>query len=284
MKVNMNRSTIIEAAWLPVTALLLVSGCATPGADSTQLPPAPQPAQTEAGASAELPYNPDPAHNARNALDWAGIYHGVLPCADCPGIDTVVTLTMDGTFRLQTRYVDRDERVFEERGEFTWNDAGNTVTLPGAQGRSFFVGENHLVQLAQDGSRITGELADNYLLRQRFATLTETQWRLVELNGRAIPTLDRAPDMSVTADGKTVQGLGGCNRYTGAVEIDEATWRIRFGNIAATMMMCEHGSDVESEFFEVLGRVDNYSLSGGLLTLNRARMAPLARFEAVFED
>jgi heat shock protein HslJ len=39
--------------------------------------------------------------------------------------------------------------------------------------------------------------------------------------------------------------------------------------------------EVETAFHDVLKMVDNYSLSGDRLTLNRARMAPLARFEAV---
>jgi len=40
--------------------------------------------------------------------------------------------------------------------------------------------------------------------------------------------------------------------------------------------------DIEKAFLDVLSAVDNYSLNGGHLTLNRARMAPLARFEAVY--
>ena len=39
--------------------------------------------------------------------------------------------------------------------------------------------------------------------------------------------------------------------------------------------------DVENAFHEALRTADNYSLDGDRLTLNRARMAPLARFEAV---
>ena len=44
---------------------------------------------------------PDPAHNSRNSLDWAGIYEGVLPCADCPGIQTRLTLSRDESVRTQ---------------------------------------------------------------------------------------------------------------------------------------------------------------------------------------
>jgi len=40
--------------------------------------------------------------------------------------------------------------------------------------------------------------------------------------------------------------------------------------------------DVEQAFYEVLSNADNYSLTGDHLTLNRARMAPLARFKAAY--
>jgi hypothetical protein len=40
----------------------------------------------------------------------------------------------------------------------------------------------------------------------------------------------------------------------------------------------EHGKSI----IEVLGRADNYSILGDKLSLNKARMAPLARFEAIY--
>ena len=39
----------------------------------------------------------DMAHNSQNSLDWAGVYQGILPCADCEGFDTVITLNWDET-------------------------------------------------------------------------------------------------------------------------------------------------------------------------------------------
>ncbi|MEZ5488459.1 MAG: copper resistance protein NlpE N-terminal domain-containing protein [Steroidobacteraceae bacterium] len=44
---------------------------------------------------------PDPAHNAR--IDWVG-HRGVLPCADCAGIETVVILADDGTYSTHSHY------------------------------------------------------------------------------------------------------------------------------------------------------------------------------------
>lgn len=254
-----------HAALVPMAALALaLSGCMAPAG----APPA---------AS-----SPDPAHNARNALDWAGAYRGVLPCADCPGIETVIVLTGDGTYREKSRYLERDVAPRSEEGRFTWNAAGSVITLAGSASAQYFVGENRLIRLAGDGSRITGPLAEHYVLTKIGDGVTEKYWKLVELRGQPVPALERAPYLILKAEGGRVEGYGGCNGFGGSYEIDEAASRIRFGHIASTMRACATGMDVESAFHEVLRMADNYTLAGDRLTLNRARMAPLARFEAVY--
>lgn len=98
------------------------------------------------------PTAPDPAHNSRNALDWVGTYEGVTPCADCPGIRMRLTLQRDGRFELGTQYLDRQAAPKTVRGSFSWNAAGNTITLEGAGGgQQFRVGEGRLLQIDRDG-------------------------------------------------------------------------------------------------------------------------------------
>ena len=238
-----------------------------------------------AGCTAPAPQtdvrNPDPAHNARNALDWAGAYRGILPCADCPGIETVVVLAADGTYTTKSKYLGRGDRVFSDQGRFAWNAAGNTVVLSGRERARYFVGENRLMRLARDGSPITGALAAHYTLAKIPDGATEKYWKLVELRGRPVPALDREPHL-ILRDSGSVTGFGGCNGFSGSYKLDAAASRISFGQIASTMMACAGGMEVEQTFHEVLRSVDNYSLDGDRLTLNRARMAPLARFEAVY--
>jgi len=111
--------------------------------------------------------------------------------------------------------------------------------------------------------------------------LTETHWTLVELDGRPVPALRRAPHLVLAAEGGRMHGFGGCNGFAGAYALDAAASRISFSRVASTMMACPSGMEVEAAFHEALRRADSYSLDGDRLTLNRARMAPLARFEAV---
>lgn len=105
-------------------------------------------------------------HTAENSLDYLGVYKGILPCADCEGIETTITLNKDNTFHIKTTYLGNKGGTFEENG--TFKIKGNILTLEGIKDSSnqYFVGENHLKYLDMDGNIITGSLADHYILRK----------------------------------------------------------------------------------------------------------------------
>lgn len=256
------------AAVASVTLAAAIAGCA-----SETLPPA---------ASSSDPILADGAHDSRNSLDWAGSYRGVLPCADCEGIETVVNLSRDGSFREHTRYLGKDGPDFSRRGVFAWSDDGSTVTLAGDPPFPYRVGENHLTRLALDGSAVAGALASRYVLTKVSPQITGWQWELVELRGQPVTALERKPFIVLHAGDSRVTGFGGCNSLTGGYTLDEAVARIRFERMASTLRACVTGMDTEQALQEALQTADNYSLSGYQLTLNKARMAPLARFEATF--
>lgn len=245
---------------------VFITGCAGGSA-----PPAP--------ASAAVP---DPAHNSRNSLDWAGTYRGVLPCADCEGIETIVTLTQEGNFREHTRYLHKDGPDFSREGTFTWSADGGTVAFDDDPASRFRVGENRLTQLALDGSAITGALAAHYELAKVTPQITGWEWKLVELRGQPVAGLERSPFIMLDAAEARASGFGGCNSFGGAYTLDEATLRLSFERMISTLRACVSGMDTERALHEVLQATDNYSLAGDALSLNRARMAPLARFVATF--
>lgn len=114
------------------------------------------------------------------------------------------------------------------------------------------------------------------------ALFIPTYWKLSELRGKPVKqTADARSSPSLTFERKDsrVFGFAGCNRFTGTFEFATGN-RLRFSNVAATRMACPDMS-VESDFMMVLSTVDSYYLDGEALVLNRTRMAPLARFEAV---
>lgn len=107
-------------------------------------------------------------HNAKNSLDILGTYKGVLPCADCEGIETEITLSKDETYTKKTKYLGKDEKVFEELGDYTWKADGNTLSLEGIDSDpvQYFVSENSLTQLDTEGNKITGDLSEKYILKK----------------------------------------------------------------------------------------------------------------------
>jgi uncharacterized lipoprotein NlpE involved in copper resistance len=112
----------------------------------------------------------DNTQNAGNTLSWNGMYKGVLPCADCQGIETVLVLNADNTYLLRTNYLGMpDAQAVEKTGSMTWNAEGNTVTLGGIENapNQYFVGENKVIQLDLAGKMITGQLADKYILTKQ---------------------------------------------------------------------------------------------------------------------
>jgi uncharacterized lipoprotein NlpE involved in copper resistance len=108
------------------------------------------------------------SHNSRNSLSWAGLYEGVLPCADCPGIKARLTLRRDYSYELVTDYLDRPLPPQTARGQFTWNTAGGTITLEGAGGgQTFMVGEGRLLQLNRDGTPLQVDAPTRVLMQVR---------------------------------------------------------------------------------------------------------------------
>ncbi|PKN40343.1 MAG: hypothetical protein CVU60_16025 [Deltaproteobacteria bacterium HGW-Deltaproteobacteria-18] len=226
-------------------------------------------------------------HSSRDSLDWAGIYAGILPCADCPGIHTTMTLNPDQTYVRVTRYEERKDGTFEQKGVFSWSPDGSAIILDDEKSPAYKVGENALFHLDMAGQVIIGDLAESYVLRKQPAMpldltgkcILDTRWRLVELFGKPVAENTRFPFILLDAQAGRISGFGGCNSISGSYEL-KAGKRIRFTNMASTMMACPD-MDTEQEFFNVLAMTDNFACNGKTLFLHKARMAPLARFEAV---
>lgn len=101
------------------------------------------------------------------AEKFAAFYTGTLPCPDCDGITTVLTLNADEkrTFTLEEEYVGKKNKTAESKG--TWTVAGDIVTLNLESGISKFqVTEEGLISLNADGTKRDSKSANKYLLKK----------------------------------------------------------------------------------------------------------------------
>lgn len=221
--------------------------------------------------------------NSSNSLDWNGIYYGMLPCADCEGIETVIQLKPDKTYSLKTKYIGRSSDVSVSTGTFKWNTEGNKITLSNEEPGKYLVGENKLVHLDKDGRTISGTLAEKYILLKKMPGIAEKYWKITELYGKKVTMsagMKKEPHMILRAENNRINVTGGCNTFMGTYELKPDN-QISFGKLAGTLMACP---DMETErlFMQAIGEADNYYVDENNLVLNKAKMAPLARFEAVY--
>lgn len=109
----------------------------------------------------------DHSHNSQNSLDWEGVYEGIIPCADCPGIKTTVELKDNEQFKYSAEYVERKTTLVDS-GKIMWHENGSVVHLHGKDiDVKYKVGENRLFQLDSEGKPIDGPNAKSYNLQKK---------------------------------------------------------------------------------------------------------------------
>jgi len=254
-------------------------------------------------AAESAPMAADPAHNSRNSLDWAGTYEGVLPCADCPGIQTRLTLNRDESYEFRTLYIDRDSAARVVRGRFSWQPNGNAITLEGQHGAQHFVVGEGRVALVPAGAAPTWPQPPQRVLQLVAAapaagvqrTLESHRWTLTSATGSQgqriedLPAGAGRPVVFSFAEGR-LNMEGGCNRIFGGYRVDGES-RLVLGRMATTMMACEAAAmKVDATLSELLAEPAKIELVPGaepvlrLVTATHAtlsflgQMTPEARY------
>ena len=106
-------------------------------------------------------------HTSKISVNWKGTYKGTIPCANCEGIQTTLTLD-DATYVLEMTYLGKSDQVYKTEGQFVWNEEGSCIALDNEEtngfNTQFRVGENVLWQLDYEGKQIEGKFAEKYML------------------------------------------------------------------------------------------------------------------------
>ena len=218
--------------------------------------------------------------NSQNSLDWEGIYSNVIPCADCEGIQTTIVLNKDMTYKRISRYIGKDMNFFTEEGSFSWDKEGHNITLGRIDKKEspykYLVGENKLIQYDMDGKSMDETTQQKYTL-EKVSNIVGKHWKLIELNGEKIISPEpKEPYFTLSVEDSRISGSGNCNSFNGTYTLTNGN-RIAISPLASTMMACIN-MEIDSQLSRAMDMADNYTINKDTLSLNRARMAPLAKF------
>lgn len=217
-----------------------------------------------------------------------GTYRGVVPCADCEGIQTELTLNKNKTFDLIIRYLGKKDGTRAFTNKFTLNKEGNAVILGGLKEEAipfeYQISENAMIQLSMDGKRIEGENASKYILVKGRPSVEEKYWKLIVLHGSEVspePGNRKEPYLMLKAEGNRFTGNGGCNSFSGTYTLsgDNA---ISFTEAMSTKMECP-SMETEGQILRIFSVVDSYVIKGDTLSMSKGTNPPSVKFIAVYK-
>lgn len=98
--------------------------------------------------------------------EYVGTYKGMFPCADCSGINVLITLN-ESTYTSEET---AEDIVTKDKGSVSYDKENKIITLISSEEKdrktSYKVKENTIVFL-EDGKEIEGELASYYILTKQ---------------------------------------------------------------------------------------------------------------------
>ena len=100
------------------------------------------------------------------SMEFHGVFYGYLPCNDCDGVKTTLSLQQKNNYLLVTQPAKESSREYYERGKYSWDDENRTVVLTpkkaGTGTRRYQIeNEGTLIQLNDVGIRM-----DDYVLQR----------------------------------------------------------------------------------------------------------------------
>jgi hypothetical protein len=100
-----------------------------------------------------------------NKSKLSGTYEGTLPCADCPGLQTLITFNSDGTFYMEETYLESDVGPSITTGKWVLNGAIIAFTAGDYKFEYKLISEKE-IRWAPNGEEITGTNLNWSLLKK----------------------------------------------------------------------------------------------------------------------
>ncbi len=94
-----------------------------------------------------------------------GTFEGILPAADCPGLQTIIAINSDGTFHMEETFLERDTSPRVTEGN--WVLKSNIITFTAGDYKfEYKVISDKEIRWAPGGKEITGTNLNWSLLKK----------------------------------------------------------------------------------------------------------------------
>lgn len=104
---------------------------------------------------------------ASDVAPWAGEYKGVIPAADGHGIQMVLTLGADGSFKKVEVPIEKETLPYVTDGKIEWIEKGKRFRIHDPYREELYeLDGGSLYVLDAVGKRVTGPLAPYYVLNK----------------------------------------------------------------------------------------------------------------------
>ena len=104
------------------------------------------------------------------SLEFHGIFYGFLPCKDCNGIKSTLSLKQKNNYLLVTQPAKESSKENYEKGKYTWDEENNIVVLTPRNAsiihKYLIKDEETLILLNSDGTKMTEGNPDSYTMRR----------------------------------------------------------------------------------------------------------------------
>lgn len=104
-----------------------------------------------------------------NLLDtiFSNTFDGIIPCPDCPGIESSIRIYSDSTISRTVFYQDKNELPITKVGTWKLKDSVFTATFDREKLFYRIKNYNQLLRVGSDLKEVQGEFANDYILHKR---------------------------------------------------------------------------------------------------------------------
>lgn len=97
---------------------------------------------------------------------FSSSYEGIIPCPDCPGVETIIRIYNDSTISRTVYYQEKTELPVTKVGSWKLKDSVFTATFDREKLFYKIKGIDQILRVGSDFKEVTGALAQDYVLHK----------------------------------------------------------------------------------------------------------------------